>query len=236
MEIQQSSAYVREFLLVLATDHVTGATGKTVTVTTSKAGAAFASPVGTVAGVGSGLYKVSYTAADTDTLGDLTLHATASGCDPTDEIDQIVEDPLGRGSLSTYASGTVAHALSRINSAVIITTNIVSTTGTIKPLVVGDTYYAADARSIDFTDGSNTWPDLTSAAILFTAIAGVSTPFTAAGSVIIASGTGKKVRLELSAVQTAALPLGPWAYKVTATLASGHTATLAQGKGATRNP
>jgi hypothetical protein len=75
-----SGSYPLVFLLVLSSDGFTGATGKTPTVTISKDGGAFASPAGTVAEIGHGLYKVGPAAADSDTAGPLALKATASGC------------------------------------------------------------------------------------------------------------------------------------------------------------
>lgn len=74
------------FLLVLASDHITGATGKTPTVTIAKNdGLGFATPAGAVAELGNGWYQVAATASDASVLGPLTLHATATGCDPADE-------------------------------------------------------------------------------------------------------------------------------------------------------
>lgn len=82
------------FLLVDSTDHVTGKTGLTPTVTISKNGAAFASPAGTVSEIGSGWYKVAGNATDTGTLGPLLLHATGTAADPTDvQYEVVAFDP-----------------------------------------------------------------------------------------------------------------------------------------------
>lgn len=90
-EVQQSTtAYPLVFLLISSTDHISGLTGATVTVTISKAGAAFGSPAGSVTEIGSGWYKVAGSATDTNTLGPLALHATATGSDPTDVIYPVV--------------------------------------------------------------------------------------------------------------------------------------------------
>lgn len=88
--LRQSTAYNRAFLMVLSSDHVTGATGKTVTVNLSKACAAFGAAAGTVTEISSGWYKVALTTADSGTLGDLAYDCTASGCDPTDFCDQVI--------------------------------------------------------------------------------------------------------------------------------------------------
>jgi hypothetical protein len=74
------------FFMALSADGKTGATGKTVTATLSKNGAAFAAPQGSVAEISSGWYKLTPGVGDTGTLGPLALHATAADCDPTDAI------------------------------------------------------------------------------------------------------------------------------------------------------
>lgn len=73
-------------LMVDSTDHVTGKTGLTLTITASKNGAAFASISPTVTERGDGWYNIALTAADTDTEGDLALHITSSGADPSDVL------------------------------------------------------------------------------------------------------------------------------------------------------
>jgi len=89
MNLKQSAAYTRMFLMVQSGDHTTPATGLTVTVTISKAGGAFGSPAGTVTEVANGWYKIALTTADTSTAGDLAYHCTAAGADPTDFVDQV---------------------------------------------------------------------------------------------------------------------------------------------------
>lgn len=73
------------FFMVLTSDHLTGATGKTVTVTLSKNGAAFGAAAGAVSEISSGWYKVAGNATDSNTGGALALHATAAACDATDD-------------------------------------------------------------------------------------------------------------------------------------------------------
>lgn len=53
-----------QFLMVLASDHVTGATGLTVTATRSLDGAAFAACANAVTEVANGMYKITLAAAD----------------------------------------------------------------------------------------------------------------------------------------------------------------------------
>lgn len=90
-EITQNTAKNRMVLMVDSSDHITGKVGLTLTLTLSKNGAAFASITPTVTERGNGWYNVAYTSSHTDTLGDLALHASAAGADPTDLLDNVVD-------------------------------------------------------------------------------------------------------------------------------------------------
>ena len=83
---KQSTAKNVMVLMVDSTDHVTGKTELTLTITASKDGAAFASIEPTVTERGSGWYSVALTAAHTDALGDLALHITGTAADPADMV------------------------------------------------------------------------------------------------------------------------------------------------------
>ena len=83
---KQSTAKNVMVLMVDSTDHVTGKTGLTLTITASKDGAAFASISPTVTERGNGWYNVALTASHTDTLGDLALHITGTAADPADMV------------------------------------------------------------------------------------------------------------------------------------------------------
>jgi hypothetical protein len=90
MIIKQSSATLAlPFLMVDASDHVTGKTGLTPTVTLSKNGAAFGAPSGAVSEIGNGWYKIAPNASDSNTLGALMLHAEASGADKSDTVFEV---------------------------------------------------------------------------------------------------------------------------------------------------
>ena len=89
----QSTANVVMLKVYSSTDHVSAATGKTVAVTLSKAGGAFGDPnVGatTAIEVSSGWYKVSLSGSDFDTLGELVVRGTASGCDDSERTFFVV--------------------------------------------------------------------------------------------------------------------------------------------------
>ncbi len=99
---QNSSAHPLQFMLVSSTDHVTPVTGATPNVQISKNGAAFAAPAGASSELGNGWYQLAGNATDTNTLGPLLVHVTATGADPTDEEFLIVAyDPD-----AAYVTGT----------------------------------------------------------------------------------------------------------------------------------
>jgi hypothetical protein len=104
-KLKQSTACALMLFMTDAADHIAGKTGLTLTITASKAGAAFAAITPTVTERGSGWYSLALTTAHTDTLGDLALHVTAASADPTDVLCQIVA-----GSLDADVSSRLATA------------------------------------------------------------------------------------------------------------------------------
>ena len=104
---QSSTSYPILFLMVDSTDHVTGKTGLTPTVTISKNGGAFASPAGAVTELSSGWYAIAGNATDRNTVGELLIHATATGADPLDDRYLIVPfDPFDANALGmAYLTG-----------------------------------------------------------------------------------------------------------------------------------
>jgi len=107
MLLKQSTARNLSVFMTDSADHITGKTGLTLTITAGKNGAAFASISPTVTEIANGWYSLALTTSHTDTLGDLALHITATGADPTDLVRQVVEDLPGA---ATYAT-TCADAL-----------------------------------------------------------------------------------------------------------------------------
>ncbi len=87
---QSSTAQPLVFLMVLSSDHISGATGLSPTVTLSKNGGSFTAPSGSVTEIANGWYQVAGNASDTGTLGPLVLHAIATGADPSDTIHEVV--------------------------------------------------------------------------------------------------------------------------------------------------
>lgn len=88
--LKLSTATNRMILMVDSTDHVTGKTGLTLTITASKNGAAFASITPTVTERTGGWYSLALTSSHTDTLGDLVIHCTGTNADPADRLFNVV--------------------------------------------------------------------------------------------------------------------------------------------------
>src|SRR5690348_11570685 len=109
---QSSTQSPLPFLLVQSSDHITGLTGATPTVTIRKVGGTFATPAGAVSEIANGWYEVAANATDTNTLGPILLHATAASADPSDILvaEIVAYDPqsatnLGLSGLSTANPG-----------------------------------------------------------------------------------------------------------------------------------
>lgn len=77
-------------LMVDSTDHVTGKTGLTLTITASKAGAVFAAITPVVTERVNGWYQLALDATMTNTLGDFALHITGTAADPADIMMEVV--------------------------------------------------------------------------------------------------------------------------------------------------
>lgn len=109
MKIQQATtAYGIPFFMVESSDHITGATGLTPTVTISKNCGSFATPAGTVAEIGHGWYQIEGNATDNATLGALLVHAEASGADPSDTAHEVVIENLASAVIATVTNLTNA--------------------------------------------------------------------------------------------------------------------------------
>ncbi len=88
--LQSSTNCPITFNLVLASDHLTSATGKTPTVVISKNGGSFASPSGAVTEIGNGVYQIAGNATDRATLGELNIYVTEASCDPVNLVIDII--------------------------------------------------------------------------------------------------------------------------------------------------
>jgi hypothetical protein len=112
--LKQSTARSFVVLMVDSTDHVSGKTGLTLTITASKDGGAFASITPTVTELATGWYTLALTSSHTDTLGDFALHITGTGADPTDVVAQVVA--LLPGEAVTLAADQAVN-VTKVNGA-----------------------------------------------------------------------------------------------------------------------
>lgn len=133
--LKQSTAYTRTFMMIATSDHISGLTGATVSIKLSKAGGTGVSAGGTITEVDStnnpGLYKIALTTTDTNTVGDLAFHCTATSADPTDFIDQvsatIVGDTLPANVLQWNSTNVASPATAGIPEVNVKNVNNIST-------------------------------------------------------------------------------------------------------------
>jgi len=119
--VQQSTTQLAlKFLMVQSSDHITGLTGASPTVTICKEGGSFASPAGAVSEIANGWYQVAGNATDTNTLGGILLHATAASGDPTDRVVAMVVGFNPQAALATptnITAGTITTVTNLTNTA-----------------------------------------------------------------------------------------------------------------------
>jgi hypothetical protein len=132
-------------------------------------------------------------------------------------------DPLLNQVPGSYASGTAGDALGKIGSGQITTVSPVSQGGEVET-IQGDDYDNEYGRAIDWTDVSAAWPELTGATITVV----IGSALELAGSVVTATGASKKVRVELTRNQSAAIRAGRHPYQVIATLTDDTVITLVE--------
>lgn len=125
---QSSTSYPIQFQLVLSIDHTTPATGKSPTVTRSKNGGSFNSASGAVSEIANGWYSLAGNATDRDTLGELALHITATGCDNLDIKGMVITSDMFAASLGLSFPTNFASML--INSSGQVQPDTVLLTGT----------------------------------------------------------------------------------------------------------
>jgi hypothetical protein len=126
--LKQSTAAVVMLKVFLSSDHITAATGKTLTVTLSKNGGAFAAAGGSVAEVASGWYAFSPNTTDSNTLGPLVVRATAASCDDAEDKCQVVADLPGASVASV--SGAVGSVTAGVTVSGVVSANVTKINGT----------------------------------------------------------------------------------------------------------
>lgn len=163
--LQLSTAVNITVLMVDSTDHITGKTGLTLTIYATKAAGAPAAITPTVTELDStnvkGVYKLALTTTHTNTLGELQLHITSTGADPTDIKWQVstylpgeqalVQSGTGTGQIS-LSSGLVTLAGVTHTGAVIPTVTAVTNQLTAAAIATG---IWQDSTGTDFTTASS---------------------------------------------------------------------------------
>ena len=180
-QITQSTTYNRTFLMVQSSDHITGATGVTPTFMISKAGATMATANATIAEVASGWYRAALTVTDTNTLGDLACHITATSSDPTDFSDQIVAISYATNiETQVWDATRSSHVVTgTFGQSLIIVTDGTAQTGAAASItlaagsVATDNFYKGDVIYIYSGTGSGQPPNLISAYVGSTKVATV---------------------------------------------------------------
>lgn len=144
---QSTTAQKLLFLMVQSSDHISGLTGASPTVTLSKNGGSFSSPSGAVSEVANGWYVVAGNATDTNTLGPLVLHATAASGDPTDVCYHVVAyDPQDAVHLGLSALP---------NTAVTSNASLITSGSGTDQLTVSGGIASADAKKINAVSTSS---------------------------------------------------------------------------------
>src|SRR5688500_10554247 len=93
--LPQSSSFRVLLKVYLSTDHVTPATGKTVAITLSKNGIAFANPSAGATNateIANGWYYFDGSATDASALGDLVVRGTSAGCDDAERLCEVANE------------------------------------------------------------------------------------------------------------------------------------------------
>lgn len=124
-----------------------------------------------------------------------------------------------------------ADVVAEITTATITTVDPVAGAGDVT-LYQADSYDADESRALEWTTSSAaTWPTLTGATVAFISrhTTQTSRTLSAAGSVVVATGASKQVRVELAPADTNSRPSGGYTYQLIATLTNNHVVTLAAG-------
>jgi hypothetical protein len=169
--LQQSTARNLMVFLTDSTDHVTGKTGATLTITLSKNGGAFASATPTVTERGDGWYNLALTSGNTDTLGDLVLHITASGADPIDlreqvfaalpgdsvTVSSIANDAITAASIASSAVTEIQSGLATAADLTAVKAKTDSLTFTVANQVNANIQYVNDVQVTGTGQAGNEW-------------------------------------------------------------------------------
>jgi hypothetical protein len=164
--LKQSTSVNITVLIIDSADHITGKTGATLTIYLTKAGGTPASIAPTVTELDStnvkGLYKLALsTTSWTDTLGEMQLHITGTGCDPADYkwlvsarlIDDLAFPATSGRSVVVDASGLVDANMVKAGPT---GSGTAQTAGDIYSKVTGLTFTVANQVDVNVKDWNGT--------------------------------------------------------------------------------
>ncbi len=167
MQLKQSTAVNIPFFMRDSSDSISGKTGLSPTVTISKNGAGFVTPVGSVTEIGNGWYYLAAAATganDVGTLGALLLHATATGADVWDDFHEVLVDVPGGAvaSVTGNVGGNVVGSVASVSGAVGSVTGLTAANldVAVSTRLAGGSYTAPPAAA---TIAQAVWDALTSA-------------------------------------------------------------------------
>lgn len=115
MRVNQGSTPTVMLKLFDSSDHISPATGKTVAITISKDGSAFANPnagATNATEISNGWYSVDLAAADVDTIGDLVVRGTSTGCDDAERLLEVGLAPMNEVVESNFTLASTLRLLS----------------------------------------------------------------------------------------------------------------------------
>ena len=198
MKIQKSTAvYDIPFLMVLASDHVSPATGLAPTVTLRKNGGSFGAAAGAVTEIANGWYSLAGDAGDSDTLGGLVLHAEAATADNADDLHEVVIEDLAS---ATIAEVTTVTSLTNAPTAGDLTATMKASVATAAASGAAAAISAAEPIEANVTEVAG---HTTSAA------GGVTFPASIAGTTTVMSADVKKINGTTINGDGSGTPFGP---------------------------
>lgn len=141
-KLKRSSARFIMVFMTDATNHISGLPGLTLGISISKDGGEFSAISPSVVDRGNGWYAVHLTEGHTDTLGDLAIHVSSTGADPTDmvllveggqlDVDTSIISKILRNKVVTDPSTGVMTIYDDDNTSVLYQGNIFEDVGALQ--------------------------------------------------------------------------------------------------------
>lgn len=151
--LQNGSTPTMVFLMVDEADDETAETGLSPAVSISKNGGAFAACTNAVSAIGNGWYKVTLTAAETNTDGPLIIRATAAGADEWRDVAQVYTTLLSTSEINRLADILFRRSMANVeNSANGETLSLESLYGLLMTFM--EAAVAGSTKSVYRTNGS----------------------------------------------------------------------------------